>query len=73
LQDAVNKAKIGQTDKQEAIRKLSVLSAQLEKDFIPNENFDQVIARERNDSWRYGGRTVMGKSKPPDPQLSLFD
>jgi len=73
LRDAVNKAKIGQTDKQDAIRKLSVLSQQLEKDFIPNENFDQVIARERNDSWRHGGRTVMGKSKPPDPQLSLFD
>jgi hypothetical protein len=73
LRDAVNKAKIGQTDKQDAIRKLSVLSEQLEKDFIPNENFDQVIARERNDSWRHGGRTVMGKSKPPDPQLSLFD
>jgi hypothetical protein len=72
LRDAVNKAKIGQTDKQDAIRKLSVLSEQLEKDFIPNENFDQVIARERNDSWRHGGRTVMGKSKPPDNQLSLF-
>ena len=73
LRDAVNKAKIGQTDKQDAIRKLSVLSQQLEQDFIPNENFEQVVARERNDSWRHGGRTVMGKSKPPDAQLRLFD
>lgn len=74
LRDAVNKAKIGQSDKQDAIRKLSVLSQQLEKDFIPNENFDQVIQRERNESWKHGGRTVMGKAKPPDnTQLSLFD
>jgi len=74
LRDAVNKAKIGQSDKQDAIRKLSVLSQQLEKDFIPNENFEEVIKRERDDAWKYGGRTIFGKSKPPDnPQLSLFD
>lgn len=78
LRSAVDKSKLGQTDKQEAIRKLSVLSEKLEKDFIPNENFQQVIERERNTSWMYGGRTVMGKAKPPakkdkdDPQLKLF-
>lgn len=74
MREAVNKAKIGQGDKQEAIRKLSVLSQQVEKDFVPNERFDEVVARERNDSWRYGGRTVFGKEKPPkNNQLSLFD
>jgi hypothetical protein len=75
MQEAVNKSKIGQSDKQEAIRKLSVLSQQFEKDFIPNERFDEVIARERNDSWQHGGRTIFGKEKPPpkNNQLSLFD
>jgi uncharacterized protein len=73
LKDAVQKAKIGQTDKQEAIKKLSTLSQRIEKDFIPNEQFEKVIERERKDSWKYGGRTVMGKSKPPDNQLRLFD
>lgn len=77
LKDAVDKAKVGQSEKQDAIKKLSVISQQLEKDFIPNENFDQVIARERADSWKYGGRTVMGKAQPPkkdgpDNQLKLF-
>jgi hypothetical protein len=78
LRSAVDKSKLGHTDKQEAIRKLSVLSEKLEKDFIPNENFQQVIERERATSWQYGGRTVMGKAKPPakkspdDPQLKLF-
>ena len=43
------------------------------KDFIPNANFDKVIEQERNDSWRYGGRTVFGKAKPPvEMQLKLF-
>ncbi|UPK66917.1 DUF763 domain-containing protein [Chitinophaga filiformis] len=77
LKDAVNKAKIGQSDKQEAIRKLSVLSQQVEKDFIPNARLEELIREERDNSWRYGGRTVMGKALPPDKkkggsQLSLF-
>ncbi|WP_440135434.1 DUF763 domain-containing protein [Chitinophaga sancti] len=77
MREAVNKAKIGQNDKQEAIRKLSVLSQQVEKDFMPNERFDEVVERERKDSWRHGGRTVFGKEQAPAPpknrQLSLFD
>ncbi|PWV55964.1 DUF763 domain-containing protein [Chitinophaga sp. S165] len=77
LKDAVNKAKIGQSDKQEAIRKLSVLSQQVEKDFIPNARLEELIQEERDNSWQYGGRTVMGKAQPPDKkkggsQLSLF-
>lgn len=75
MREAVNKSKIGQNDKQDAIRKLSVLSQQLEKDFIPNERFDEVVERERKDSWRHGGRTIFGKEQPPpqNNQLSLFD
>lgn len=77
LKDAVNKAKIGQSDKQEAIRKLSVLSQQVEKDFIPNARLEELIQEERDHSWQYGGRTVMGKAQPPGKkkggsQLSLF-
>lgn len=77
LKEALLKAKIGESDKKDAIRKLSVLSQQIEKDFEPNTNFDKVIAQERRDSWQYGGRTVFGKAvKPPEPksgdQLTLF-
>ncbi|ACU61523.1 DUF763 domain-containing protein [Chitinophaga pinensis] len=76
LRDAVNKAKIGQSDKQDAIRKLSVLSQQVEKDFIPNARLEELIQEERDQSWQYGGRTVMGKAQPPKKkggdQLSLF-
>ena len=76
LKDAVNKAKIGQSDKQDAIRKLSMLSEQVEKDFIPNARLEELIQEERDNSWQYGGLTVMGKAEPPKKkggsQLSLF-
>lgn len=73
LQEAVHKAKIGNSDKQTAIRKLGEIARNAEKDFIPNANLEQLIRKERDESWRYGGRTVFGKSRPPmDSQLKLF-
>jgi hypothetical protein len=73
LQTAVYKAKLGNADKQAAIKSLSKIAREAEKDFIPNTNFDDLIAKERAQSWKYGGRTVMGKAKPPvNAQLKLF-
>ena len=75
LENAIQRAKLGHTEKNEAIKSLSKAAMQLEQDFKPNNNFEQLIERERNDSWKYGGRTVMGKAKPPKPgtgQLNLF-
>lgn len=73
LQTAVQKAKIGNYDKQQAIKKLSEISRHMEKEFTPNANFEAVIQKERNDSWKYQGRTVFGKAKPPhNNQLKLF-
>ena len=73
LQNAVHKAKLGQSEKNEAIKRLTNIAQAAEKDFIPNANFDKVIEEERNNSWKYGGRTVFGKAKPPvQQQLKLF-
>lgn len=76
LQTAVYKAKIGESDKQEAIKKLSELAQRAEKDFVENNNFEQLIEKEREDSWRYGGKTVFGDAEPPkrkgNVQLRLF-
>jgi uncharacterized protein len=78
LQTAVHKAKLGATDKAEAIKKLHQLAARAEKDFIPAaSNFDKLIEKERDDSWKYGGKTVFGDAKPPrgvhkGVQLKLF-
>ncbi|WP_205508522.1 DUF763 domain-containing protein [Longitalea arenae] len=70
LHTAVQKAKIGQSDKLQAIKKLTELAQRAEEGFIPNNNFEQLIEKERNESWRYGGRTVMGKAQPPTRKAS---
>lgn len=77
LDNAIQRAKMGNTEKSEAIKALGKAAQRLEQDFQPNNNFDQLIERERRDSWKYGGRTVMGKAQPPkekpgDTQLTLF-
>lgn len=73
LQKAVYKSKLGNTDKIKAIQSLSVISQKIEKDFIPTGNLDELIEKERSSSWKYGGRTVFGKAKPPfNRQLNLF-
>ncbi|QGK74305.1 DUF763 domain-containing protein [Flavobacterium sp. SLB02] len=79
LQRAINRAKIGNNDKIDAIRKLSEISRKAEESFTPNDNFDALIQRERNESHKYGGRTIFGdakppKKRPPNPgnQLELF-
>jgi superfamily II DNA/RNA helicase len=65
LQKAVYKAKIGQSDKLQAIKKLTELAQKAEKDFVPNNNLEQLIEKERDESWQYDGRTVFGKAQPP--------
>ena len=76
LQKAVHQAKLGNTDKRDAIKKLHEVAVRVEKDFIPNENFEALIEKEKNDSWKYGGKTVFGDAKPPKRskgvQLRLF-
>jgi hypothetical protein len=73
LQNSVEKAKIGATEKQQAVKNLSLAAGLLEKTFVPDEKaFDNVIAIERAESYKYGGRTVLGKAKPPNDQLKLF-
>jgi hypothetical protein len=73
LQNAVYKAKLGQTETTEAIKRLTRVAQDAERDFIPNANFDKVIEEERKNSYKYGGRTVTGWAKPPvEKQLKLF-
>lgn len=76
LQNAVHKSKLGQSDKQDAIKKLHELAARAEKDFTPNDNVPELIEKERADSWKYSGKTVFGDAKPKQKakgvQLRLF-
>lgn len=79
LQKAIHRAKIGNSDKMDAIQKLSEISRKAEENFTPNSNFDALIQRERDESYKYGGRTIFGEAKPPkkkpinpNNQLELF-
>jgi len=76
LQKAVQRAKIGQNDKTEAIKKIHEIAARAERDFIPTDNLKQLIQKEIEDSWKYGGKTVFGDARPPKKskgvQLRLF-
>lgn len=73
LSRAVQRAKVGASDRLQAIKKLSELSRMAEQGFTPNQNFDALIEKERNESWKYDGKTVFGDAKPPkSQQLKLF-
>lgn len=76
LQKAVDRAKLGQTDKTAALRKLHEIAARAEKDFLPTDQLEALIEKEREESWKFGGKTIFGEAKPPrrskGVQLRLF-
>jgi hypothetical protein len=76
LKTSIQKAKIGETDKQQAIRQLSIISQRIEKNFEPKPFLEEIIQKERDESYKYGGMTVFGKAEPPKKsrpqQLKLF-
>ncbi len=76
LKTSIEKAKIGDTDKQKAIRQLSTIAQRIEKNFEPRPFFNDVVQKERDESYKHGGMTVFGKAQPPKKdkpqQLKLF-
>ena len=66
LRNSVEKAKIGDSDKLNAIKKLTELAQKSEANFTPNDNFEALIQKEKDDAWKYGGRTINGFSKQAD-------
>ncbi|OEK00895.1 hypothetical protein BFP97_04940 [Roseivirga sp. 4D4] len=76
LRTGLEKAKIGHSDKLKAVKSLSQIAQKLENSFSPNANFEEVIAKERAESYKYGGMTVKGPArklrKNVKRQLELF-
>jgi uncharacterized protein len=76
LRTAVEKAKVGNSDKSDAIKRLSALSLRVEEQFTPRPFLDAIIQKERDESHLYDGMTVFGKAQPPKKvkgqQLKLF-
>ncbi len=63
LRNSVEKAKIGDSDKQNAVKKLTEMAQKSEANFTPNDSFEALVQKEKDDSWKYGGRTLNGYSK----------
>jgi uncharacterized protein len=76
LRTSIEKAKLGMNEKQQAIKQLSVLARDVEKSFIPKPFFNEVLRKEREESYKYDGMTVLGKAQRPpsekNQQLKLF-
>ncbi len=69
LKTSVERAKLGETDRQQALKKLTAMAQEAENNFTPDPNSEQALSdlvkKERNDSWQYGGRSIHGPSQPP--------
>jgi len=78
LKDAVEKARLGHSDKKKALHSLHETCLRLEKGFTPNERFDEWVEKEWKESHQHGGRWVGDglpsgrKRKKPNNQLKLF-
>ncbi len=59
LQTSVEKAKIGESDKQRALKNLTHIAQMMEQNFEPDpSSFNKVLAKEKAESYKYGGRTL---------------
>jgi len=72
LRTAIDRSKLGNDDKRQAVKSLTQIAQNAEKDFIADGDLNEWIEKERRDSWKYGGKTVFGDAKPPNGQMSLF-
>jgi hypothetical protein len=74
MEDALGKARLGDRDKSDALRSLSSMAQEIEKNYTPDDFFERRLQYENDNAWRYGGKTVFGDAKPPQPrQLKLWN
>ncbi len=67
LKSAVQKARLGNSEEIEALRRLDDQSRVLERN-ASGPSVEKLIADERHNSHSYGGRSVFGREPPPDRQ-----
>jgi hypothetical protein len=76
IRKGIEKSKLGNSDKLKTLNKLHDIVVKTEQDFTPGFDIQEVIEEERQNSWRFGGKTVFGDAQKPSPpkpiQLSLF-
>ena len=70
LRSAVQKAKLGRSEELAAVQKLDEESRTLER-AAKGPTFEELVAEERAQSRRYGGRSVFGWEPPVEPAAEL--
>lgn len=60
LKTAIHKAKLGNSDKMAAIKRLDEQSRELEKLIVKGPTFEEIINHEKQASRDYGGRSIFG-------------
>ncbi len=60
LKNSVEKAKIGNNDKNKAIKKLTDLAQKAESNFTPTNTLEEYLEHEKKNAWKHGGRTKDG-------------
>jgi uncharacterized protein len=65
LRGAVDRAKLGNDDRLEAVRRLDVEARRLER-AAQGPSVGAFLAQEREDSLKYGGRSVFGEARAPE-------
>jgi hypothetical protein len=77
LRTAVDRAKAGDTERSDGLRRLDRLVRNVEQQLQPDADFDSLMAHERAISPSLGGRTVFDdkpqKLSPRRAQMSLFE
>ncbi len=63
LRKGIEKSKLGNSDKLNTLNKLHQIVTKAEKDFTPDFDIRDIIEEERQNSWRFGGKTVMGDAQ----------
>ena len=73
LRCALDRAKLGHSEKIEGFRRLDGFVRAIERNTAPQADVPAAIAHERQISKSLDGRTVFGDRKPQSRQLPLFD
>ncbi|MCC8142983.1 MAG: DUF763 domain-containing protein [Tannerellaceae bacterium] len=77
MHTSIERARLGDKDKSEALKNLSRISMEMEKGFTPANYFDRWVEHEWATSYQYGEKTVFGDAGKPSRegpiQLNLFE
>lgn len=75
LQTSLDKAKLGDKDRGEGLRRLHRFVLKVERELSPEANFEELIAHEHRISHAHGGRSVFGYAQKPtaERQQTLFE